>query len=124
MKLVVLAFLAFFSTATFASNICDLEVAKKFGVVVVEFKESNKTLSKMAFKDSSAEALIEEMYNLQDLNLCSDQIVQSKCALKVNAQKGLVTFVRGKKEWVSWPKRSVTYAQKYLKDMKRVGFCS
>lgn len=78
----------------------------------------------MAFKDSTADALIEEMYNLQDLNLCSDKIVQSRCELKVNPNNGLVTFVRGKKNWVSWPKSSIQFAQNYLKEMKRVGFCS
>lgn len=124
MKFVVFSLLVVFSSAVSAKNICDLEVAKKFGVVVVEFKEKNKTLSKMAFKDSTADALIEEMYNLQDMNLCSDKIVQSKCILKVNPQKGLITFVRGQKEWVSWPKQSIKYAQNYLSEMKKVGFCS
>lgn len=124
MKLTVLFLFTLMSLPIFASNICDLEVAKKLGVVVVEFKEKNKTLSKMAFKDSSAEALIEEMYNLQDMSLCADKIVQSKCRLKVNPSNGLVTFVRGKKEWVSWPKTSISHAQKYLTEMKKVGFCS
>lgn len=124
MKFVVFSLFALLSTSAFSKNICDLEVSKKFGVVVVEFKEKNKTLSKMAFKDSTADALIEEMYNLQDMNLCSDKIVQSKCTLKVNPQKSLVTFVRGTKEWVSWPKTSIRHAQNYLKEMKKVGFCS
>lgn len=124
MKFVVFFLFALLSASAFSKNICDLEVSKKFGVVVVEFKEKNKTLSKMAFKDGTAEALIEEMYNLQDMNLCSDKIVQSKCSLKMNPQRGLVTFVRGTKEWVSWPKTSINYAQNYLIEMKRVGFCS
>lgn len=124
MKLTVLFLLALMSTSTYARNICDLDVSKKFGVVVVEFKEKNKTLSKMAFKDSTAEALIEEMYNLQDMNLCSDRIVQAKCGLKVNSNNGFVTFVRGKREWVSWPKSSIKHAQNYLTNMKKVGFCS
>lgn len=124
MKFVLFAIISLFSASTFARNICDLDVSKKFGVVVVEFKEKNKTLSKMAFRDSSADALIEEMYNLQDLNLCSEKIVQSRCDLKVNPSNGMVTFVRGKKTWVSWPKSSIQHAQNYLKEMKRVGFCS
>lgn len=124
MKLTVFILIAMISTSTYARNICDLEVTQKFGVVVVEFKERNKTLSKMAFKDSTAQALIEEMYNLQDMNLCSDKIVQSRCGLKVNPQSGLVTFIRGKKEWVSWPKSSIQQAQNYLKGMREVGFCS
>ncbi|HLT21933.1 MAG TPA: hypothetical protein VKZ84_00750 [Bacteriovoracaceae bacterium] len=124
MKLTVIFFLTLISTSSFARNICDLDVSKKFGVVVVEFKEKNKTISKMAFKDSTPGALIEEMYNLQDMNLCSHKIVQAKCGLKVNPNNGLVTFVRGNKDWVSWSKSSISYAQNYLQEMKRVGFCS
>lgn len=124
MKLIIIFLLATISSSAFSSNICDLAVTKKLGVVVVEFKEKNKTLSKMAFKDSTPDALIEEMYNLQDMNLCSDKIVSSKCELRVNPTNGLVTFVRGKKSWVSWSKQSVSYAQNYLKQMKKIGFCS
>lgn len=124
MKLTVIFLLTLISTSSFARNICDLEVNKKFGVVVVEFKEKSKTISKMAFKDSTPNALIEEMYNLQDLNLCSHKIVQAQCTLRVNPNNGLVTFIRSKKDWVSWPKSSLSHAQNYLKEMKRVGFCS
>ena len=91
---------------------------------MVEFKEKNKTLSKMAFRDASPEALIEEIYNLQDMNLCSEKIIRSKCNLKINPKNGLVTFIRGKKGWVSWPKSSISVAQNYLKEMKKIGFCS
>lgn len=123
MKFAVLFLMSLFSLNTFAAKVCDLEVNKKFGVVVVEVKQGNQSLSKMAFGDSTPNALIEEIYNLQDMDLCSYHIVQSKCELKANAQTGMVTFVRGQKTWVSWPLQSAEHAQNYLKEMKRVGFC-
>lgn len=124
MKIAILFLFSLMSFNTFAAKVCDFEVTKKFGVVVVEVKEGNRSLSKMAFQDSTPNALIEEIYNLQDMDLCSHHIVQSKCELKADARSGLVTFIRGKKKWVSWPKKSVSHAQNYLNEMKRVGFCS
>lgn len=124
MKLALFLLFTLISTNIYAAKVCDLEVNKKFGVVVVEVKQGNQSLSKMAFGDSTPNALIEEIYNLQDMDLCSYHIVQSKCELKADAQARVVTFVRGKKTWVSWPLQSAGHAQNYLKEMKRVGFCS
>lgn len=108
-----------------AENNCDVRVGTTIGLKVVEFASGNVIHSKMSLKDSSPEALIEEMINLQDLGLCTEKIPSKKCVLKIEKKPSMnLTLYRGSDRWHSWKIKSKRDAEIFVRNMKRNGFCS
>ncbi len=109
-----------------AESLCDIRPGTSSGVRVVEFVTGHLIHSKMPLREGHADALLEEMRSLQDLSICSEKIVAQKCVLKFEKVKkvNFITLYRGKDKWSSWDLKSKETAQKYVKNLKRVGFCS
>ncbi len=120
---ILLFLLSFYAKAE--SN-CDIRLGKSVGVKVVEFTSGNVIHSKMAVKDTSADALAEELVSLQDLGICTDKIDKQKCTLKFEkaAKTNFISFYRGSDRWLTWGLTSKEKAQNFVKNLKRVGFCS
>lgn len=109
-----------------AESVCDVRPGTSIGIKVIEFASGNVIHSKMPFKETTPDALLEEMINLQDMGVCEERIVAKKCILKFEKHKraNFVTLVRGEVRWSTWNLSSKNRAEAFIKNLKRVGFCS
>jgi hypothetical protein len=114
------------SARTYAESNCDIRVGESVGLKVVEFATGHVVHSKFSLKETTADALLEEIVNLQDMGICSEKILSKKCVLKLEKKdkENMVTMYRGADRWVTWKVASKKSAQDFVKNMKRVGFCS
>lgn len=127
MKSLVAILFVFFATAALADESkCDLRLVTSTGVKAVEFITGNVSHSKMALKDATAEALAEELINLQDYSLCSQEFRAQKCVLRFEKAKktNFISMYRGSERWLTWNLSAKTRAQTYVAALKRYGFCS
>ncbi len=126
MKFFVISLLLALNINAFAESPCDLRPGTSIGIKVVEFASGNVIHSKMPYRESTADALLEEMINLQDMGVCAEKIIPQKCILKFEkkAKINLITLYRGKNRWNTWNLKSKDQAQNFVKNLKRVGFCS
>ena len=126
MKFSVLSFFLFLSLTAYAERPCDVRPGTSIGIRVIEFTSGNTIHSKMPVRESSAEALLEEMINLQDMGVCEEKIISQKCILKFEKyrKRNYVSLYRGARKWNSWTLKSKNEAQDYVKKLKKVGFCS
>lgn len=126
MKLSVVILLFLMTLSAYAEDTCDVRPGTSVGVKVIEFASGNTIHSKMPFRETTADALLEEMTNLQDMGVCAEKIIAQKCILKFEkiSKKNYVTLIRGKDKWSSWNLRSKIHAENFVKNLKRVGFCS
>jgi hypothetical protein len=110
----------------YAEAPCDIRPGISVGIKVVEFSTGNTIHSKMPLRESTAQALLEEMTNLQDMGICEERILSQKCILKLEKHQSanLITMYRGKNKWNSWVLKSKEQAQNYVKGLRNVGFCS
>jgi hypothetical protein len=124
-KNILLLFLVHSLTAL-ADSSCDIRPGTSVGIKVVEFVSGNQIHSKMTMKEGSAEALLEEMINLQDMGVCEEKLIAQKCVLKFEKIKKInyITLYRGKGKWNSWELKGKNHVQDFVKRLKRVGFCS
>lgn len=125
MKLLVLI-LFILGTAHAQAEVCDVRLGHTIGLRVVEFVSGNTIHSKMSLKDTTADSIHQEMLNLQEEGVCEDKILAKKCVLRYEkkAKTTLITLFRGQDRWVSWLLSSKKKAQDFIKNMRRVGFCS
>lgn len=125
-KLCVLNLVLLFTLNAFAESPCDIRPGTSIGIRVVEFASGHQIHSKMPLRESTAEALLEEMINLQDMGICEEKILAKKCVLKFEKHKqtNYVTLYRGHNRWNTWGLKSKDQAQNYVKSLKKVGFCS
>lgn len=110
-----------------AEELCDVRPGHSLNVKVMEFASGNTIHSKMTMKEATPDALIEEMISLQDMGVCSEKIVSKLCTLKFEkaAKKtNIMTLYRGQDKWGSWIVTAKKQAQDYVKNLKRIGFCS
>lgn len=109
-----------------AESKCDVRTGTSMGIKVIEFASGNVIHSKMAVKEVSADALLEEMINLQDMGICEERIISQRCVLKFEKQNktNMITLVRGTDRWKTWSLSSKLQAQELVKSLKRAGFCS
>lgn len=114
------------SSFAFAESVCDVRVGEASGMKVVEFASGNVIHSKISINESTAEAMLEEMINLQDMGICTEKIQSRKCVLKFEKKNKVnsLTLFRGADRWLSWTVQSKKQAQDYVRNLKRVGFCS
>ena len=114
------------SLKVYAESPCDLRPGTSVGVQVIEFATGNVIHSKIPLRESTAEALLEEMINLQDMGVCEEKIIAQKCVLKFEKHKkvNFVSLYRGTNRWTTWHLKSKNQAQNFVKNLKRVGFCS
>jgi hypothetical protein len=113
------------STNVFAESLCDIRLGQTSGIQVVEFATSNIVHSKMALRDSTADAILEEMISLQDMGVCEEKILSKKCILRFEKKPTThITLFRGDDRWLSWKSSSKADAQKFVINLKRIGFCS
>lgn len=125
MKLKLLILTLILSANVFAEETCDIRLGKTAGVQVVEFATTNVVHSKMALRDSTADAILEEMISLQDMGVCEEKILSKKCVLRFEKKpQTLITLFRGQDRWLSWNTKSKNEAQKFVINLKRIGFCS
>lgn len=126
MKFSFLALFMLLSLKAFAESPCDLRPGTSIGVKVVVFATGNVIHSKMPMRESTADALLEEMINLQDMGVCEEKIVAQKCVLKFEKQQKInfISLYRGTNKWNTWNLKSKEQAQNFVKNLKRVGFCS
>ncbi len=126
MKSLIIILFALVTTHAFAQTKCDLKISASVGVKVVEFISGNVVHSKMAIKDSSADALAEELINLQDLGVCEQEFIAQKCVLRFEKAKKInfISMYRGTERWLTWNLSSKLKAQQYVAGLKRFGFCS
>ncbi len=126
MKFLIATMFAFLSLAAAAESKCDLKISTSLGVKVVEFTSENVIHSKMTIKESSADALAEELINLQDLGLCSTEFQAQKCVLRFEKAKSVnyISMYRGSERWLTWNLTAKSKAQLYVAGLKRFGFCS
>jgi hypothetical protein len=80
----------------------------------------------MPLRESTANALYEEMISLQDMGVCEEEIKSQKCILKFekSPKANFVTMYRAGGKWNSWGLKSKDQAQSYVKSLKKFGFCS
>lgn len=123
MKFIVLIMLML-TGQVFAQD-CDVRIGSTMGLKVIEFHSENTILSKMTIKETTAEALYEELTNLQAEGLCSEEIPAKKCVLRFEKRKktNFISFFRGNERWATWFVKSKSRAQAFVKSMKRVGLC-
>ncbi len=109
-----------------AESPCDLRPGTSIGLQVIEFATGNVIHSKMPLRESTPDALMEEMINLQDMGVCEEKIIAQKCVLKFEKQAKLnfISLYRGLNKWNTWNLKSKQEAQSFVKNLKRVGFCS
>lgn len=126
MKFLLLMSLSLLLLNAHAEDACDVEPGTSIGIKVIEFKSGNIIHSKMPFRETTADALLEEMINLQDMGVCEEKIIARQCVLKYekHAKKNFVTLFRGKVRWSTWNLSSKSKAENFIKNLKRVGFCS
>lgn len=114
------------SMRAMAESPCDIRPGTSVGIRVIEFHSGNTIHSKMPLKESHADALLEEMVNLQDMGICEEKIIAQKCLLKFEKLRKVnyISLYRGSNKWNSWHLKSKQQAQNYVKYLKRAGFCS
>lgn len=105
---------------------CDIRTGSSLGIRVVEFVSGHTIHSKMPLREGTANALYEEMINLQDMGVCEEEIKSQKCILRFekNPKAKFVTMYRAGGKWNSWNLKSKEEAQTYIKSLKKYGFCS
>ncbi len=115
-----------FNQALYAESPCEIRPGTTMGIRVMEFASGNVIHSKIPLRESSPEALYEEMISLQDMGICEEHITPRKCVLRFEKlrQTNYVVLLRGKEKWNAWGLKSKDEAQKYVKGLKRYGFCS
>lgn len=125
MKFTFLSLFMLISLKAFAESHCDLRSGTSIGIKVVEFTTGNTIHSKMPMRESTADALLEEMINLQDMGVCEERIIAQKCVLKFEklAKLNFIALYRGPNKWNTWNLKSKVEAQNFVKNLKRVGFC-
>lgn len=126
MKFVLILTVLLISAGAMAESPCDVRVGESSGMKVIEFATGNVVHSKINLRESSADALLEEMLNLQDMGICTEKILSQKCVLKFDKKlrANSLTLYRGTDRWLSWAVESKRQAQDYVRNLKRVGFCS
>ena len=126
MKKSFLLILLAHTLSAFAESSCDIRPGTSVGIKVIEFASGNQIHSKMPMSEGTAEAIIEEMVNLQEMGVCEEKIIAQKCILKFEkiSKTNYITLYRGKSKWNTWHLKSKDYAQNLVKHLKRVGFCS
>ncbi len=125
MKFLVLLLLTLVSGFARA-ELCDVRMGQSIGLRVVEFASGNTIHSKMSLKDTTADSIQEEMLSLQEEGVCDEKILSKRCVLRYEkkSKTTLITLFRGEDRWVSWLLSSKKKAQDFIKNMKRVGFCT
>ncbi len=115
-----------FNESLYAESPCDIRPGTTMGIRVMEFASGNVIHSKIPLRESSPEALYEEMISLQDMGICEEQISRRKCVLRFEKlrQTNYVILLRGKDKLNAWGLKSKEEAQKYVKGLKRYGFCT
>lgn len=108
------------------AELCDVRLGQSIGLRVVEFVSGNTIHSKMSLKDTTADSIYQEMISLQEEGVCEEKIIAKRCILRYEkkSKTTLITLFRGQDRWVSWLLSSKKKAQDFIKNMKRVGFCS
>ncbi|HXH74759.1 MAG TPA: hypothetical protein VNJ08_07320 [Bacteriovoracaceae bacterium] len=126
MKFCLFIILMLTATLAIAQSNCDVRVGESVGMRVIEFATGNVIHSKMSLKETTADAMLEEMINLQDMEVCAEKIISKKCVLRFEkkAKVNHITLFRGEERWISWLVGAKTEAQTFVKNLKRVGFCS
>ena len=126
MKFSFAAIMMLFMLTAKAESLCDVRPGVSVGVKVIEFATGNVIHSKMPFKETTPDALLEEMINLQDMGVCEEKIVAQKCSLKFEKvrKSNFVTLLRGNTRWSTWNLAAKSRAEVFIKNLKRVGFCS
>jgi hypothetical protein len=126
MKKRILTVCMLLSFAAFAETPCDVRPGTSIGLPVIEFITGHVIHSKMNLSESSPDALLEEMTNLQDMGVCEEKIIAKKCLLKFEkvSKINFITLYRGPHKWIQWNLKAKDTAQNYVKNLKRVGFCS
>lgn len=125
MKKLIWSILLLGTLNTYAEVPCDLKVGVTIGIPVVEFVTGNVIHSKMNLKEGTALALKEELINLQDEGICTEEIPHKKCTLKFEKAKSTtVVLYRGADKWQKWDIKSKKLAQEFVMSLKKVGFCS
>ncbi len=125
-KYAALTFMLALSLNAFAESPCDVRPGSSIGIKVMEFTTGNTIHSKIPFRETTADTLLEEMVNLQDMGVCEEKITAQKCILKYEKIKAAnyISLYRGKAKWNTWNLKSKDHAQKFVNSLKRVGFCS
>jgi len=126
MKYSVLTFLLFLAINAYAEAPCDVRPGNSIGIKVMEFTSGNTIHSKIPFKETTADTLLEEMINLQDMGICEEKITSQKCILKYEKiqKANYISLYRAGTKWNTWNLKSKDHAQKFVNSLKRVGFCS
>lgn len=126
MKKLLLLTIAVMALNAHAEAPCDVRPGSSIGIRVVEFTSGNTIHSKIPFKETTADSLLEEMVNLQDMGVCEEKITAKKCILKYEKiqQANYISLYRGNAKWNTWNLKSKDHAQKFVNSLKRVGFCS
>jgi hypothetical protein len=126
MKFSVLTFFVFLSFQAFAEPVCDVRPGTSVGIKVMEFASGNTVHSKIPMSESTAQNILEEMINLQDMGVCKEKITAKKCILKfeTKAKTNYISLFRGAHRWNTWHLKSKHQAQDFVKNLKRAGFCS
>lgn len=126
MKYSVLTFMLLLALNAYAEAPCDVRPGNSIGIKVMEFASGNTIHSKIPFKETTADTLLEEMINLQDMGICEEKITAQKCILKYEkVQKAnYISLYRAGTKWNTWNLKSKDHAQKFVNSLKRVGFCS
>lgn len=126
MKSCLLFIILLTSSFAFAESNCDVRVGDSVGLRVVEFATGNVVHSKMSLNEMTADTLLEEMVNLQDMGVCSEKIIAQKCVLRFEKKSSIsnIALYRGQEKWLSWSVGAKTDAQNFVKNLKRAGFCS
>lgn len=126
MKKFIFTFLLLSSLNAFAEKPCDVRPGRSIGIKVVEFTTGSTIHSKIPFRETTADTLLEEMINLQDMGICEEKIPAQKCILKYEKiqKANYISLYRGTDKWNTWNLKSKDHAQKFVNSLKRVGFCS
>lgn len=125
-KLLFITVLMSLNLQAFAERPCDVRPGISVGVRVVEFASGNAVHSKIPMRETTAEALLEEMVNLQDMGVCEEKIIARQCTLKLEkrANRNYITMYRGQSKWNSWNLSAKNQVQDFVKRLKKAGFCS
>lgn len=125
MKKILFVLGLLFSVSSF-SQTCDIRPGTSIGIKVIEFASGNQILSKMPMREGEPDAILEEMINLQEMGVCEEKIISQKCILKFEkiSKANYLTLYRGNSRWSSWNLKDKEKANSYVKNLKRVGFCS
>lgn len=126
MKFSLVAMMLMLTLHAQAESKCDVRTGTSMGIKVIEFASGHVIHSKMSLKEISADALLEEMINLQDMGICEERIIAQRCILKFEKQQktNVITLIRGTDRWKTWKLSSKLQAQDFVKKLKRAGFCS